>query len=310
MDENASKNEQEKIINIELTKLENFPNHPFKVVDWKLGELQLSISENGITTPFIVREKENGNYEMISGHRRKRVCELLGIESVPCIIRNLNDYEAVIQMVDSNIQREEISFSEKAFAYKMRLEAMKKQGTRSDLTFSQIGKKLNSYEDIGKELGESRNQIHRYIRLTELIPPILEMVDSRSIAFSPAVEISYLTKDEQRYLYDLMQDLQATPSLSQAQKMKKMSQNGILNEEKMEEILDEKKGNQISKYEIIYERFSSYLPREIVTAKEVENYLLKCAIYCKKSGIEINKLNIDLPKNGGEKVKNKSRDAR
>ena len=136
------------------------------------------------------------------------------------------------------------------------------------------------------------------------------MVDSRSIAFSPAVEISYLTKEEQRYLYDLMQDLQATPSLSQAQKMKKMSQNGILNEEKMEEILDEKKGNQISKYEIIYERFSSYLPREIVTAKEVENYLLKCAIYCKNSGIEINKLNIELPKHREQKVKNKSRDAR
>ena len=168
MDENASKNEQEKIINIELTKLENFPNHPFKVVDWKLGELQLSISENGITTPFIVREKENSNYEMISGHRRKRVCELLGIESVPCIIRKLNDYEAVIQMVDSNIQREKISFSEKAFAYKMRLEAIKHQGKKEKVTSAQVGQKSEntSREEIAIQIGESREQIRRYIRLT------------------------------------------------------------------------------------------------------------------------------------------------
>ena len=208
--ENDIKAEIGQIVEVGVDKLEKFPKHPFKVVDETLNELMESINSVGITTPLVIREKEDGNYEIISGHRRKRACELLGIKEIPCIVRNLTDNQAILEMVDSNIQREDISYSEKAFAYKMKLEAMNRQGERTDLTLCQVGTKLKRSDEIVAE-GESARQVHRYIRLTYLIPEILQMVDEKKVAFSPAVELSYLTKEEQTLLLDAMECFEATP---------------------------------------------------------------------------------------------------
>ena len=304
--DNTPKIEKEEILEIGITQIENFPNHPFKVVDESLEELKESINEYGITTPLIVREKPKGKYEIISGHRRKRACELLDIDKIPCIVRTFTDDEAVIQMVDSNIQREEILFSEKAFAYKMKLDAMKHQGKTSN----QLGWKLSENESaykLGQEAGDSATQVRRYIRLTYLTPELLEMVDIGRIAFNPAVELSYLTKAEQYALLDSIQWFEATPTLSQAQGLKRLSQSGELTDEKLANILSKEKGNQDFKYEISYNQFAKYIPKTLVTPKEVQNYLLKCAIACKEKGIDVEKLNIDLPEN---KFKNKNKDAR
>ena len=268
----------EKIIPISIKDISNFPNHPFKVVDdERMQDMVASIKERGVMLPVIVRPKENGGYEMISGHRRKRACELANIEEIPCIIKNLTDEEATILMVDTNIQqREEILPSEKAFAYKMKLEAMNHQGERTDLTSTQVVSKLRTNEKLGEEVGESREQIRRYIRLTELIKEILDMVDEKRIAFSPAVEISYLTKDEQYVLLDCMECYAATPSQAQAIHLKKLSQEGSLTAEKIEDIMGEEKPNQKPKYKINYERFEKILPRNVVTEKEVEDFLYSC----------------------------------
>ena len=292
--ENTSKIKKEEIVEIDIDKLTNFENHPFKVVDETLEELKNSIEESGITTPLVVRNLKGGKYEIVSGHRRKRVCELLGITKLPCIVRDMTKDEATIMMVDSNIQREEVLPSERAFAYKMKLDAMKHQGKRNDLTSTQVVPKLRSNEKIGQEIGESREQIRRYIRLTELIPELLEMVDNKRIAFNPAVEISYLYKNEQKLLLNCIEQFDHTPSLSQAQELRRMSKDYELNEDTMEDLMCEEKPNQIPKINISYGRIQSYVPRNVVTPKEVENYLIKCAIFCKQRGINIEKLDIQI----------------
>ena len=214
--------EDDSVNEIELTKLYTFKNHPFKVKDdERMQEMVESIKKSGVLVPGVVRKREEGGYEIISGHRRKRACELAGLKTMPMLIKKYTDDEAVIAMIDSNLQREEILPSEKAFAYKMKLEALSHQGKT---TSCQVGTKLRSDDMAGKELGESARQIHRYIRLTELISPILDMVDEKKIKFIPAVELSYLTDSQQRILLEIINDESVVPSLSQAQQLKDLSQ--------------------------------------------------------------------------------------
>ncbi len=242
-------NNSEKVQEIDISKICNFPDHPFKVNDDdKMKEMVKSVKEYGVILPVIVRPKENGTYEMISGHRRKRACELAGIKQIRCIVKNLSDDEATILMVDSNIQREEILPSEKAFAYKMKLEAMKHQGKNIDIddeeTSRPLDGKLESAEIMGKEVGESARTIQRYIRLTKLIPELLDEVDSKRIAFRPAVELSYLSDENQYVVLNKLEFDEVSPSLSQAIILKKMEQEGTITEEKIEELLDKEKPNQ------------------------------------------------------------------
>lgn len=269
-----AKLERVKIINI--SDIDDFPEHPFKVLEnddmLKMCE---SIKDNGVLVPALVRPKENGRYEMISGHRRKRASELCGLETIPCIVRDLSLEEATIIMVDSNMQREEILPSEKAFAYKMKLEAMNHQGKRTDITSDQLGPKLRSNEILSNNVSDSISQIKRYIRLTELIPKILDMVDNKKIAFNPAVEISYLKKDEQEKLYDSMEKYQATPSQQQAIEMKKLSQSGELTFDKIEEYMIETKPNQTPKLKVSMNRLSTILPRTLMKDSEKEEYVIK-----------------------------------
>ena len=292
IDKNASKSKKEEIVEIDIAKLKNFENHPFKVIDETLDELMNSITETGITTPLVIRPLKDGNYEIVSGHRRKRACELLGITNIPCIVRSMSKDEAIITMVDSNIQREEVLPSERAFAYKMKLEAMKHQGKGIGKTCGQVVHK--SRDDISDE--DSGRQVQRYVRLTELIPELLEMVDSKRIAFSPAVEISYLYKNEQMMLLKMIEMFDHTPSLSQAQELRRLSKNYELNEDTMEDLMSEEKPNQIPKINISYGRIQHYVPRNVVTPKEVEDYLIKCAIVCQQRGINIEKLDIKIDK--------------
>ena len=286
--------ELKKIIPIKIKDISDFPDHPFKVVDdEKMEDMVNSIKERGVMFPVIVRPKKDGGYEMISGHRRKRACELANIDEIPCIIRDLSDEEATIFMVDTNIQqREEILPSEKAFAYKMKLDALNKQGMRTDLTSSQVGKKLNTYEELAEQNGESRNQIHRYIRLTELIPELLELVDNQilnnkdmqKMAFLPAVELSYLKDEEQYVVLNWIECNDATPSHAQAIVLKKLSQeknqkeNENLTVKEIEDVLGEEKPNQIPKYKLNQDRFADVLPKNVRTEKEVEDFLYNCAV--------------------------------
>ena len=294
IDKNASKSKKEEIVEIDIAKLKNFENHPFKVIDETLDELMNSITESGITTPLVIRPLKDGNYEIVSGHRRKRACELLGITNIPCIVRSMSKDEAIITMVDSNIQREEVLPSERAFAYKMKLEAMKHQGKKLEDTSCQVGTKSRTTEEISEN--DSARQVSRYIRLTELIPDLLEMVDSKRIAFSPAVEISYLYKNEQMMLLKMIEMFDHTPSLSQAQELRRLSKSYELNEDTMEDLMSEEKPNQIPKINISYGRIQHYVPRNVVTPKEVEDYLIKCAIVCQQRGINIEKLDIKIDK--------------
>lgn len=239
----------EKVEEINISSIKDFPNHPFKVInDEKMQEMVKSVKEYGVILPVIVRPKEDGTYEMVSGHRRKRACELAGIKQIRCIVKDLTDDEATILMVDSNIQREEILPSEKAFAYKLKLEAMKHQGKRIDLeeneTSTPVVSKLRTDEILGEEVGESRENIRRYIRLTYLIPELLEEVDNKRIAFRPAVELSYLEEDYQYVVLNKLQYDEVSPSLSQAITLKKMQQEGTISEEKIENLLDKEKPNQ------------------------------------------------------------------
>lgn len=270
----------EKAIPIPIEKLYDFPNHPFKVVDDKeMEKMAETVKQGGIIIPLIVRQRADGNYEIISGHRRKRASQLANLKEVPCIVRNMSDDEAIIKMVDSNMQREKILPSEKAFAYKMKLEAEKHQGKRTDLTSSQLATKLQedgTAKKIGKELGESKDTVYRYIRLTELIPELLKLVDEERIAFSPAVEISYLKEDEQYVLHNLIEYNDSTPSQSQAKYLKKLNQEGRLTTEKIEEIMGEQKPNQVIKIKINAERIKRLLPKEIKTEKETEEFIIKC----------------------------------
>lgn len=259
----------EKVQKISITKISSFPNHPFKVKDdEKMFETVESIKEHGVLVPAIVRPKEDGTYEMVSGHRRKRACELAQIEELPCIVRNLTDDEATIIMVDSNLQREQILPSERAFAYKMKLEAIKSQGKRNDLTSTQPVQKL-SVEVIADEMGESRESVRRYIRLTELIPELLQFVDNHylrdkenmTMALAPAIEISYLTKNEQDMLLEAMETSLATPSTPQAKRLREESENGTLTEEKIQDILDEEKPNQKEQVKFTYDKVKDYFPK-------------------------------------------------
>ena len=310
VNKNDLKNDLEQIVEIELDKLKNFEKHPFKVVDETLEELTTSITENGITTPLIVRPLKDGNYEIVSGHRRKRACELLGIQKVPCIVRNISRDEAIIQMVDSNIQREEVLPSERAFAYKMKLDAMKHQGKKDKETSRQVVGKLESSQIIGEQVGESGRQIQRYIRLTYLIPELLEMVDTKRIALNPAYELSFLSESEQKMLLNVIDFYGQTPSVEQSREMKNLSQNYQLDEDKIDDIMSEEKGNQMPKINIPYTRVQKFLPRNVVTPKEVETFFIKCAIVCKERGINVEKLDIKIDYDEPQKSKNKDRDSR
>ena len=271
----------EKVEEIDISKISDFPNHPFKVNDDdKMEEMVKSIKQYGVILPVIVRPKENGTYEMISGHRRKRACELAGVKQIRSIVKDLSDDEATILMVDSNIQREEILPSEKAFAYKMKLEAMKHQGKRVDLleeeTSDPMGWKLESANRLGQEVGESMTNIRRYIRLTNLIPELLEQVDLKRIAFRPAVELSYLSEDNQYVVQNIFEFDEVTPSLSQAIRLKKLEQEGKLTEKKIEEILDQEKPNQKEFIKIHNERIDKYIPQKIKESGKVEDFIIQC----------------------------------
>lgn len=273
--ENRDEADKEKVMNIPLSQLHPFKNHPFKVTDdEKMRDTAESIREYGVLVPAIVRPREEGGYELVSGHRRKRGCELAGLETMPVIVRNLDDDAAIIVMVDSNVQRESILPSEKAFAYKMKLEAIRHQGERSDLTSSQVGMKLQTLDIVGQQAGESRNQVHRYIRLTNLIPTLLDMVDNRKIAFNPAVELSYLRESEQHELIEAMASEQATPSLSQAQRLKKFSQEGKLSPEVMQAIMSEEKKTDMDRVTFTRDALKKYFPPTF-TPKQMETTIIK-----------------------------------
>ena len=243
-DEERQADAQERVQNLPLDKLEPFPNHPFKVIDDdKMLETVESIKERGVLVPILVRPKNDGNFEIVSGHRRHHASQLAGLTEIPAIVREMDDDTAILLMVDSNLQREELLPSEKAFAYKMKLDAMKRQGQRTDLTCSQIGNKLGmkSSEELAEQTGESKNQIFRYIRLTHLVPELLDRVDNKTMAFNAAVEVSYLTEPEQFMLCDAIEREECTPNLSQAKRLKQYSQDGKLDENVMDAIMTEEK---------------------------------------------------------------------
>lgn len=264
----------EKVIDIKLSDIDDFPDHPFKVIENDdMYNMRDSIIENGVLVPALVRPKSNGRYEMVSGHRRKFASQLADKETIPCIVRNLSDDEAVIIMVDSNLQREEILPSEKAFAYKMKLEALNHQGKRSDLTSCQVGTKLRSDLILAESVEDSARQIQRYIRLTELIPELLDLVDEKQIALSPAVELSFLTDEQQYAVLDCIECNVATPSHAQAIRLKKMSQEGTLTTDEIEDILSEEKPNQIPKIKFNATRIRNVLPKNI-EEKKIEDFVV------------------------------------
>lgn len=277
-DESRAEAQLEKVVTLNPVDITDFPNHPFKVKqDEAMAEMVDSVKQYGVLVPALVRPKADGGYEMVAGHRRKCAAMLAGITEMPCIIRNLTDDEATIIMVDSNLQRETILPSEKAFAYKMKLEAMKRQGQRSDLTSAPLEPKLKgsrSNEELAASSPDSRSQIQRYIRLTELIPPVLDMVDSSKIAFRPAVELSYLSKEQQQSLYDTMECEDCTPSLAQAIKMKEFSRDGKLTEEVILSIMQEEKPNQREQFKMSKERISKYFAPG-TPAQKIEDIIIK-----------------------------------
>ena len=265
---------QEVVENIALDKLKPFPNHPFKIrEDEAMTETVESVKSFGVLQPAIVRPTKDGEYEILSRHRRKRACELAGRKTMPVIVRNLSDDAAVIFMVDSNLQRENILPSERASAYKMKLEAMKQQGMRTDLTSVQVAPKLST-EMIVNSDGVSKDTVKRYIRLTELQPELMKMVDEKKIAFTPAVELSYLKPDEQRMLIDTIESEQSTPSLSQAQRMKKLSQNGELDCDKLFSIMTELKKPERNEIKLSYEVLEKYFPKNY-TPQKMQEVIIK-----------------------------------
>ena len=266
----------EKIVELPLTKLFPFKDHPFKVIDNEsMLETAESVKQYGVLVPAIARPREDGGYELVSGHRRKRACELAGLETMPVIIRKLDDDAATIIMVDSNLQRENILPSERAFAFKLKLEAIKRQGSRTDLTSSQLGTKLNRADEIvAEQAGSSRNQVQRYIRLTALTPELLSMVDEKKIAFNPAVELSYLKSEEQLLLLDAMDTEQATPSLSQAQRLKKFSAEGNCTLEAMCAIMSEEKKGELDKVTLTGDKIKKYFPKNY-TPQQMESTIIK-----------------------------------
>ena len=271
-DESRAEAALSKIRDIPISEIDEFPDHPFKVLmDEDMEQLVDSIKRNGVMTPATVRLKEDGRYELISGHRRKKACELAGLDTLKCEVKEFSRDEAIIVMVESNLQRTTILPSEKAFAYKMRLEAMNRQGQRSDLTSSPLATKLQkgrSDVELGELVGESKDQIRRYIRLTELVPEILQMVDERQITFRPAVEISYLSEEQQYTLLEAMEYNDATPSLAQAIKMKKYMQEGKLTDGVISSIMEEEKPNQREKPAFRDERITKLIPKSVPKGKE------------------------------------------
>ncbi len=268
--------DSEKVVELPLAELHPFKNHPFKVKDDDaMMETADSIRQYGVLVPAIARPSPEGGYEIIAGHRRHRASELAEKETMPVIVRNLDDDAATIIMVDSNLQRESLLPSERAFAYKMKLEAIKHQGSREDLTSRQVGEKSQtSIQTVAEQAGESQRQVQRYIRLTELIPPLLDMVDEKKIAFNPAYELSFLTKEEQAQLVETMDYEQATPSLSQAQRMKKLSQEGNLTEDEMLKIMSEEKKGDLDKVTFTSDTLRKYFPRSY-TPKRMEETIIK-----------------------------------
>ncbi len=280
--------QRETVRDIPLSEISDFPNHPFKVrMDESMAEMADSVRQYGVLAPGLVRPKPDGGYEMVAGHRRKKASELAGLETVPCIVRELTDDEATIIMVDSNLQREQILPSEKAFAYKMKLDAMKRQGQRTDLTSPPVVEKLSrkanlSATQIGKAAGESHEQVRRFIRLTNLTPDLLDLVDNSvlkekdnpQMALRPAVELSYLTTEEQTALFELIEIEDCTPSHAQAIKMKDFSQAGKLNEDVMLSIMQEEKGNQVEQFKIPKERISKYFAPG-TPAQKIEDTIIK-----------------------------------
>lgn len=281
---------QPRVKEIPIDQIDDFPNHPFKVrMDDSMIEMAESVKQHGILVPAIVRPKENGHYEMVAGHRRKLACTLIAKLQLPCIVRELTDEEATIIMVDSNLQREQLLPSEKAFAYKMKLDAMKRQGQRTDLTSRPLGEKLLSVDQLSNETPDSARQIHRYIRLTELIPEVLDLVDNSvlkekdklQIALRPAVELSYLTQQEQHDLYETMITEDCTPSHVQAMKMRNFSEEGRLNMDVIFSIMQEEKPNQKEQFKIPKERISKYFAPG-TPAQKIEDTIVKALEFYRK----------------------------
>lgn len=274
-EQSRAEEQQERVQEIPLSELHPFEGHPFKVVDDEaMMKTAESVRDFGVMTPAIVRSDPNGGYEIISGHRRHRASELAGKETMPVIVRNLDDDAAIILMVDANLQRETILPSERAFAYKMKLDALKHQGARSDLTSCQLGTKLRTDEKVAEDAGESARTIQRYIRLTELIPELLSMVDEKKIAFNPAVELSYLKPEEQKDFLEAMDYAQTTPSLSQAQRLKKFSQEGKCSLDAMCAIMSEEKKGELDRVTIKNDVLRKYFPKSY-TPKQMEEKIIQ-----------------------------------
>ena len=275
-EEKRQEEQREQVQQIPIDALHPFTNHPFKVLDDEaMTRTVESIAQYGVLAPLIARPRPDGDgYEIISGHRRQYAAKLAGLETLPVIVRNMDDDAAVLLMVDSNLQRETILPSERAFAYKMKLEALKNQSARSDLTSSQIGTKLRADEKVAQDLGESRNQVQRFIRLTNLIPELLDMVDEKKISFNPAVELSYLDESQQRDFLEAMQDTQNAPSLSQAQQLKKMAQQGEFSYEKAFDVMGQEKKSEKDTVTIKNETLRKYFPRSY-TPKQMEEKIIQ-----------------------------------
>ena len=274
-DQSRAEAQQERVQEIPLSELHPFEGHPFRVVDdEEMMKTAESVRDFGVLTPAIVRPDPDGGYEIVSGHRRHRASELAGKETMPAIVRDLDDDAAIILMVDANLQRESILPSERAFAYKMKLDAIKHQGQRTDLTSSQVGMKLQALDIVGQEAGDSRNQVHRFIRLTNLVPELLDMVDEKKIAFNPAVELSYLDESQQRDFLEAMNDTQNAPSLSQAQRLKKLAQEGHFSYDVAFAVMGEEKKDELDKVVIKNDTLRKYFPRSY-TPKQMEDTIIK-----------------------------------
>jgi len=276
--------EKNRVIKAAISQIDDFPEHPFHVVvDDAMNEMVESVKQFGVLSPAIVRKKEDGRYELVSGHRRKKACELAGIDTMPVIVREMDRDEAIIFMVDANLQREKLLPSEKAFSYKMKLDAIKRQGQRTDLTCAQVGHKLGmkSRDIVAGDAGESKNQISRYIRLTELDPTLLQMVDDKTIALNPAVELSYLPRELQTELLDVMESEECTPSLSQAQRMKQAAQSGKLDRNGMELVMREEKPQQ-NNFTIKATKLDKYFPKDFTPAQKEERIIKALDMFCRR----------------------------
>ena len=274
-EESRQEQQREQVQQIPIGELFPFKNHPFKVLDDESMQRTVeSVEQYGVLSPLIARPRPEGGYEIISGHRRQHAAQLAGLDALPVIVRNMDDDAAVLLMVDSNLQRENILPSERAFAYKMKLEALKNQGARSDLTSAQLGRKLETADIVGQESGDSRNQVRRFIRLTNLVPELLDRVDEKKIAFNPAVELSYLDTNQQRDFLEAMNDTQNAPSLSQAQRLKKLAQEGHFSYDVAFAVMGEEKKDELDKVVIKNDTLRKYFPRNY-TPKQMEDTIIK-----------------------------------